>query len=133
MSKQTGMGTMSFGATVLVWKAEDGITEDGPIGVAADCTPDGATANETVAGDVTNHATVGATVLADDTVNVEALVNTTAVLTVTYPLGTNSTAKTKTGSAICTLAARSSVMNVVNTYAVSFTWATAPVIVDATV
>ena len=133
MAGLTGMGTMDFGGAGLIYKAEDGITEDGPIAVAADCTPDGATAMQTIAGDVVNHGTVGATVIADDTVNVEDLSGTTAVLTITYPLGANSTAKTKTGSAICTLAARTSVMNVTNTYAVSFTWADKPVVVDATV
>ncbi len=43
MSGQTGMGTMAFGSAGLVYKAEDGITEDGPIAVAADCTGDGDT------------------------------------------------------------------------------------------
>jgi len=132
MAGLVGMGTMTFGSAGLTYKAEDGITESGPTGVAVECTGDGDTSDKMAAGDVVNHGTVSAVVIADDTVNVEDLVNTVDSLAITYPLGTHTTAKSKTGQAICTSAARTSAKNTLNTYAVEFTWSDKPVIVDAT-
>lgn len=132
MAKKTGMGTLIFGSAGLTYKAEDGISEDGPTAVAAECTGDGDTSDQFIAGDVVNHGGLSVVVIADDTINVEDLVGTTDSLAITYALGTDSTAKTKTGTAICTAAARSSIKNVANTYAVSFVWSDKPVVVDAT-
>lgn len=132
MAGLVGMGTLVFGSAGLVYKAEDGITESGPTGVAVECTGDGDTSDKMAAGDIVNHGTVSVVVIADDTINVEDLVNTTESLAITYPLGDNTTAKSKTGLAICTAAPRTGAKNTLNTYAMEFTWSDKPVVVDAT-
>lgn len=132
MAGKTGMGTLVFGSAGLTYKAEDGISEDGPTAVAAECTGDGDVSEQMVAGDVVNHGGLSVVVIADDTINVEDLVGTTDSLAITYALGTDATAKTKTAQAICTSAARTSAKNTVNTYAMSFVWAAKPTVVDAT-
>jgi predicted RecA/RadA family phage recombinase len=132
MAGLVGMGTLAFGSVGFIYRAEDGLTESGPEVPEVDCTPDGATSEQFESGDVVNHGSVEAVAIAVDTINTEDIVATTETLVITYPLGSNATAKTKTGPAICLKAARTTAKNTLNTYAVTYKWKDKPVVVDAT-
>ena len=132
MSKTIGMGDISFGANILVFLAADGLSEAGPTTVEVECTGAGEVEDSYEVGDVRNWADFTGTIIADDTVNVEELCGTTESTVITYPKGTNTTAKTKTGDAFLKAAPRTGAKNGLNTYAAVFQWKTKPTIVDAT-
>lgn len=132
MSGLQGSGDIEFGSNVLVFRAEDGITESGVVVPVVVTTPTGSATETKDTGDCVDWGTFGGVVIADDTVDVEALVNTSESTTITYPLGGNSTAKTKAGTAKMTQAIRSGAKNVTNLYNVEFVWTAKPTITDAT-
>jgi hypothetical protein len=132
MAKTIGMGDVAFGSNVMAFFADDGLNETGPIVPEVPCTAAGDTEDSFEVGDVRNWGEFSGTVIADDTVDTEELVRSTETTVITYPLGSNTTAKTKTGSAFLKSAARTGVKNGLNTYAVVFQWKTKPTTVDAT-
>lgn len=121
-----GCPSIAFGTNVLAYLASDGVTETGPATEDVELTENGAVDDSFCSGDVLNHGEFSATVIADDTVSVGSLVGTTESTVITYPLGSNTTAMTKTGSAYMKSAARTGSKNSPNTYAVVFRWETKP-------
>lgn len=133
MSKTVGMGTIAFGSNVLVFLASDGITDTGPTVPSVPCTGSGETTASKATGDVVDWGGFSATIIADDTVDIKALVGTTEASTViTHPQGSNATSMTETGAAHMLECPRSGAENGLNTYAAVFEWKAKPVIVVAT-
>lgn len=106
MANTCGVGApgIVFATAALTYLGADGVTESGSTGGAVEDTPTGSDTSTFCAFNVANPGTISATAIFDATVDIDALVNTTALLTITYPITNsgNSTAATKAGQAILT-------------------------------
>jgi len=106
MANTCGVGSpgIVFAGASLTYLGADGVTESGSTGGAVEDTPTGSTTSTHCPFNVANPGTVSATAIFDATVDIDALVNTEAALTITYPITNsgNATAATKVGTAILT-------------------------------
>ena len=128
MSGPVGMGTVSFGSNVWVFRAEDGITESGPEVPVINCTPDNSSSEEYTEGDVVDHGTVSAVIIDNPQASVRDLVGTSDTLTITYKKSNSAstTAPSLSGPAILVSAPKTTGKNTLNTRAVTFQWKSKP-------
>ena len=130
MANECGVGSpdITFGAVALNYLGEDGVTESGAVGGAVKVTPTGQTTDTYCPFNVADPGTVSATCISDFTVDIDALVNTEATLTITYPITNagNTSAATKIGSAILTEAGGVGTDNTKNIRNFVWQWSAAP-------
>jgi hypothetical protein len=130
MANECGVGSpdITFAGVALNYLGEDGVTESGATGGAVKVTPTGSTTDTYCPFNVADPGTVSATAIFDATVDIDALVNTEASLTITYPITNsgNSTAATKVGNAILTEAGGVGSDNVKNIRNFVWQWSAAP-------
>lgn len=131
MANTCGVGSpgIVFAGASLTYLGADGVTESGSTGGAVEDTPTGSETSTFCEFNVRNPGTISATAIYDATVDIDALVNTRAQLTITYPITNsgNGTAATKVGDAILTEAGGVSQDNIKSIRNFVWQWAAAPV------
>lgn len=95
------MGTITFGSVITgVWSTQDGLTYDGKSVEEIECTVDTDTTKTWLGSDLPDFGQFTSTIYVPSDMDLDAIVGTTETLTWTWPLGSDTTAKSISGSAI---------------------------------
>ena len=131
MPNECGVGSadLTYAGLAINFLASDGIQESGALGGAVEDTAAGSATATYCPFDVTDSGEVTGTGICDHTVDVAALVNGEALLTITYKITNtgNTTAATRIGTAILMSAPTSTAQNVKNVYNFTWKWSAKPV------
>jgi hypothetical protein len=130
MANECGVGSadLTYAGMAINFLASDGVDESGAIGGAVEDTQTGSATATYCPFDVTDSGEVTGTGICDHTVDVAALVNGVAQLTITYVITNagNTTAATRIGDAILISAPTNSAQNVKNVYNFTWKWSAKP-------
>ena len=136
MSDTVGIKSLAFAGLTMKMAAEDGYDYDGGSFEAVNVTPDDAATMTYSAGDKPNYGQLKATVLidSDSLEELEALLGTTATLTLSYNIASgsaNTVPATRAGNAILLACPEKHSTNVAVKGAAVWQWVTKPVTTDA--